>query len=150
MKAIDLGRTSRRLGRANNRFLTLVAAAATVGVPAIGFAQDTAPPDGIGEGGTGLRYLMSNGDSGVWVRPERTGEPFIVTYMPAVAGVGAPVFNVEYMDVTNGTGVGFDDAALGAARQATVGAVITVCPSCTGETTQSSSTENFLVVGSQK
>ncbi len=37
---------------------------------------------------------------------------------------GAITFNIEYLDVENTTGVGFDDATEGAARQATVDAVL--------------------------
>jgi hypothetical protein len=95
--------------RSGSAVLAALATATSVGAQAI-------TPDSSAR----LRYLLSTGETGVYVRPLRTGKPFKIAY---AQGAGAPVFTVEFLDVTNGTGVGFDDPVTGATRRATVGAV---------------------------
>ena len=62
-----------------------------------------------------VEYLLSDGESGVWTNRDRLGPAFVESYTDAADG--GPTFNVEYLDVTNGTGVGFDDPAFGATRR---------------------------------
>lgn len=68
-----------------------------------------------------IGYLLSNGERGVWTERKRLGPAYVESYTGAADA--APTFNVEYLDVTNGTGVGFDDPVLGATRRDTLQAV---------------------------
>ena len=58
-----------------------------------------------------MQYLLSNGERGDYVEPERYGLPHVEVY-PGGGVAGGPTFNVEYLDVTNATGIGFDDPTL--------------------------------------
>jgi hypothetical protein len=64
---------------------------------------------------------------GKWVEyvpPVLLGTPYVESYR-APGVLAAPTFNVTYLDVTNSTGFGFDDAVQGAGRRATLGAIFT-------------------------
>lgn len=82
--------------------------------------------------GQTLWYRGSDGSSHAYAPPVRTGLPYVETY--PVGRLVGPTFNVEYLDVTNNTNVGFDDPVSGATRRATLAAVFAYIATVIDET----------------